>query len=114
MGLFYTGKLVISTDRSSQWCNAELQIEEDERQNHLIGRGPHDADIGDGIQEPLRVDGDVVGDLSGSVLRSRLARKLERFPEDGRHQRVADVDGKDVELQWYQPAKMALCQYWQT
>ena len=43
----------------------------------MKGGGPHDANIGDGVNEPLRIDGDVVGDLTHGVLSFGLAGKFQ-------------------------------------
>jgi len=77
---------------------SEFQIKEDECQNNLQWRGPHDADVRNGVHVPLRVHRDVVCDLTGGVLRTCLARKPERLLEDGRDQRVADIDSKHHQL----------------
>ena len=64
----------------------------------MVRRRPQDEHVRNGVQEPLRVDRDVVGDFAGGVLGSSLARKLHRFSEDGGDECVPDVDGEDIQL----------------
>ncbi len=68
-----------SAHRSSQRCHSKLQIEKDEGQNHLVRCRPHDADVGNGVQEPLGIDGDVVGDLTCRVLGSSPGANVIKF-----------------------------------
>ena len=86
------------THHSGQGCDPEFDVEKEEYEHNLVRRCPQDEQVRNGVQEPLRVDRDVVGDFAGGVLGSSLARKLHRFSEDGGDECVPDVDGEDIQL----------------
>ena len=66
----------------------------------MIRSRPNDAEVGDRVQEPLRVDRDVVGDLADRVFGPSLARKFQRFLENRRDQSVANGDGESIQLKF--------------